>query len=177
MNATTSDRIATRLELVREHVRRENAHDLPGIMATFGPQASYDDEPWDEHRDGREAVQDYYKDLLKALPDVRIDVRNEIATDEGVVLEVVVSGTHMGSWRGLPATGRRVEFALCALYSFDQTGKLAGERIYYDRASVLRQVGLYHDPKTALGRLLTALTHPLTMIRAYGRKLLPRRTA
>src|SRR3989304_9682325 len=118
MNATTSDRITAHLDLVREHNRRENAHALPGIMSTFGPQASYDDEPWGEHHESREAVQDYYMDLLKALPDLRIDVRNELATEDGVALEVVISGTHMGSWRGLPATGRHVEFTLCALYRF-----------------------------------------------------------
>jgi len=29
------DRIRAQLALVEEHVRRENAHDLPGIMATL----------------------------------------------------------------------------------------------------------------------------------------------
>jgi hypothetical protein len=45
MAAILSDRIRARLEVVEEHVRRENAHDLPGIMTTFGHQAWYDDEP------------------------------------------------------------------------------------------------------------------------------------
>jgi hypothetical protein len=52
MTAISSDRIRTHLALVEEHVRRENAHDLPGIMATFGQEASYDDEPWAEHHQG-----------------------------------------------------------------------------------------------------------------------------
>jgi hypothetical protein len=46
MTTTLSDSIRARLDVVEEHVRRENAHDLPGIMATFGHQAYYDDEPW-----------------------------------------------------------------------------------------------------------------------------------
>jgi hypothetical protein len=49
--------------------------------------------------------------------------------------------------------------------------KLAGERIYYDRATVFRQVGIFHDPQTALGRALTALTHPVTIGRALARKV------
>lgn len=48
---------------------------------------------------------------------------------------------------------------------------LAGERIYYDRGSVLRQVGLYHDPQSVVGRLEILLAHPITVARAYGRKL------
>src|SRR6266496_3762955 len=82
-----------------------------------------------------------------------------------------ISGTHLGAWRGLPPTGRRVSFPLCGLFTFDAGGKLAGERIYYDRGSVLRQVGLYRDPQTLLGRLETLLAHPITVAGAYARKL------
>jgi steroid delta-isomerase-like uncharacterized protein len=171
MTTTLSDSIRARLDVVEEHVRRENAHDLPGIMATFGHQAYYDDEPWGEHHDGRDAVHRYYEDLLAGLPDLHIDIAHRLAAEDGVALEVRISGTHLGSWRGLPPTGRRVEFSLCALYTFGEEGKLAGERIYYDRVSVLHQVGLYHNPQTLLGRLETLLAHPVTVGRAYVRKL------
>ena len=32
-----------------------------------------------------------------------------------------------------------------------------GEKIYYDRASVLRQLGVFREPTTVAGRLLTAI--------------------
>jgi steroid delta-isomerase-like uncharacterized protein len=169
--SSLSDRQRARLSLVEEHVRLENAHDLPGIMATFGHQAWYDDEPWGEHHEGRDAVHTYYEALLTSLPDLHIDVVRSLACDDGVTLEVRIRGTHLGSWRGLPATGRQVNFPLCGLYTFDEEGKLAGERIYYDRGSVLHQVGLYHDPQSALGRLETLLAHPVTIARAYARRL------
>jgi hypothetical protein len=63
MTAILSDRARAQLALVEEHVRCENAHDLPGIMATFGHRAWYDDEPWGEHHEGPDAVHGYYKDL------------------------------------------------------------------------------------------------------------------
>jgi len=174
MSTNLSERARVQLALVEEHVRRENAHDLPGIMATFGQRAWYDDEPWAEHHEGRGAVQDYYEDLLTSLPDLHIDITHCLAAEDGVALEVRISGTHHGSWRGLPPTGRRVSFPLCGLYTFDEEGKLAGERIYYDRGSVLHQVGLYHDPQSFLGRLETMLAHPVTLARAYARKLVRR---
>ena len=172
-----SDQAAARLRLVEEHVRLENRHDLRGIMETFGDEAKYEDAPWEEHHLGRGAVEKYYQDLLEALPDLRIDVRDRLVSEEAVVLEVVISGTQAGPWRGLPATGRPVQFPLCAIYRFTPNGKLASETIYYDRAGVLRQVGLYHEPVGMFGRLVTALTHPLTLARAYVRKLLPRSAA
>jgi hypothetical protein len=88
-----------------------------------------------------------------------------------VILETTVSGTHEGKWRGLPGIGREVEFDACAVFAFDDRNKLAGERLYYDRASLLRQLGLFHDPERGLGRLLTPLTHPVTLTRALARAL------
>ena len=53
-------RLNARLRLVEEHVRFENLHDLDGILGTFGKEARYDDEPWDDHRIGRgEAILSY----------------------------------------------------------------------------------------------------------------------
>lgn len=83
--------------------------------------------------------------------------------DEAVIIECEIRGTHLGWWRGLPPTGRRVRFPLCAVYTFAEGDKLAGERIYYDRTTVLRQLGVLHDPESPLGRALTPITHPITL--------------
>ena len=42
---------------------------------------------------------------------------------------------------GVPPTGKRVEIAVIAVIQFKE-GKIAGERIYWDQASVLAQIGL-----------------------------------
>jgi steroid delta-isomerase-like uncharacterized protein len=156
---------------VEEHVQHENQHDLYGIMATFGEDAWYDVEPLDEHHDGRNGVRTYYKDLLQALPDLHVDVQERHVTDESAILEVTMSGTHTGVWRGLPGTGNKVEFPACAVFAFDDQNKIAGERIYYDRATVLRQLDIFHDPERGIGQVLTSLTHPIAMIRALMRTI------
>lgn len=167
MSAGLTEYRDTRLAVVEEHVRSENLHDLEAVMATFGADARYDDEPWADHREGRDGVRSYYSELMRALPDLAIDVIRRHVARECIVFEVRIRGTHRGSWRGLPATGRRVDLPVCAVYTFDAAGRLAGERIYYDRATVLRQLGVFHEPSSNLGRVMTALTHPLTLVRAY----------
>ncbi len=158
-----------RIELVEEHVRCENAHDLAGLMSTFGSEASYEDEPWSERHLGHAAVREYYRSLLAALPDLHIAVNRKHSTPDAIILEVVISGTHLGAWRGLPPTGRRVEFPLCGIFTFGRDAKLSGERIYYDRAAVLHQIGVFHEPTTFAGRIVTPLAHPLTMARVLFR--------
>ncbi|HXV79854.1 MAG TPA: ester cyclase [Candidatus Binatia bacterium] len=172
--ATREEILRARIELVERHVRSENLHDLEAIMETFGEAARYDDEPWGDHRVGRHGVRSYYEELIRALPDLRIDVQRRHVSDDYVVLEVEISGTQKGEWRGLPGTGRRVSFPLCAVYSFDDKQKLAGEKIYYDRATSLSQVGLFHDPSTLLGQITTPIFHPITVVKALARSLLRR---
>jgi steroid delta-isomerase-like uncharacterized protein len=105
--STNSTRAERRLRQVEEHVRLENAHDLDGLMSTFGAQGFYDDEPWSEHHEGLAGVRGYYEQLLRAAPDFHIEVKRRHVSEEAVVLEVQLTGTQRGAWRGLPATGRR----------------------------------------------------------------------
>jgi steroid delta-isomerase-like uncharacterized protein len=163
-----SDRIA----IVEQHIRLENAHDLDGVLRTFGASARYDDEAWGEHYQGASGVRQFYEQLMEALPDLQIEVKRRHVSDDAILLEVIIRGRHLGAWRGLPATGRQIEFPLCGVYTFDSEDRLAGERIYYDRATALRQLGVFREPQTVLGRISTLATHPLTIARAFARKLL-----
>ena len=167
----TLDRLCRRMALVEEHVRCENAHDLDGVIRTFGSTARYDDEPWNEHWVGLDQVRQFYSQLMAALPDLSIEIVRRHESDETIVLEVIIRGTQLRGWRGLPATGRRVEIALCGVYTFDSEDRLAGERIYYDRATVFRQLGVFHEPQTLLGDLGVLLTHPVTIGKAVLRKI------
>lgn len=108
---------------------------------------------------------------MKALPDLKIEIQNRHITDDSVVLEVMIRGTHLGPWCGLPATGRSVNLPLCGVYTFDSYDRLSGEKIYYDRGTVLRQLGVFHEPQSILGQLCTLATHPVTIARAIARKL------
>jgi len=165
---------SARIALVEQHIRLENEHDLEGVLRTFGDAAQYDDEAWGDHYRGRDGVRQFYHQLMQALPDLQINVQRRHVTGDAILVEVVIRGTHLGPWRGLPATGRQVEIPLCGIYTFDADDRLAGEKIYYDRATVLKQLGVFHDPQSLLGQISTLATHPITIARALARKLLHR---
>ena len=65
-----------------------------------------------------------------------------------LVDEMIVSFTHTIEmpWMlpGIPPTNSRVEIPLIAIVHF-RHGKLAHEHIYWDQASVLKQIGLLND--------------------------------
>jgi hypothetical protein len=76
------ERRGARLALVEEHVRLENQHDLEGIMDTFGASPRYDEEPWGDHHIGCDAVRAYYDVLLRALPDLAIEMRRHHVAED-----------------------------------------------------------------------------------------------
>ena len=167
-----TNRRTARIAIVEEHIRLENAHDVEGVLRTFGDRARYDDEAWGEHYSDRDGVRTFYEQLMQALPDLEIEIQRWHVTDDAILVEVIIRGTQLGSWRGLPATGRGVEVPLCGVYTFDADDRLAGEKIYYDRGTVLSQLGVFREPQSVLGQICTLATHPITIARALARKLL-----
>ena len=74
-SSIVKDRRADWIAIVERHIRLENAHDLEGLLDTFGDNARYDDEPWEEHHTSRNGVRAFYEQLMKALPDLEIEVQ------------------------------------------------------------------------------------------------------
>jgi hypothetical protein len=63
---------------------------------------------------------------------------------------------------------------MTAYFIFDEDENLVCERVYFDSATVLRQLGIAHDPLTVRGRVATVLNHPLTIGGAVVRGILRR---
>src|SRR5262245_5987748 len=99
------DLAAARAAVVREHLDSENRHDVTATLATF-PPPRYELVAAGDVYDGEAAVRRYYDETRSAFPDQRNrDTVLHVAGD-AVVAEFVLEGTHLGSYRGLPATGR-----------------------------------------------------------------------
>lgn len=72
----------------------------------------------------------------------RID-RWTIGDDGTVVIELTLSGTHDGPYRGIPTTGRTLELPIVAHFEFDEaSGRIKRETAYYDTRTFQRQLGL-----------------------------------
>jgi predicted ester cyclase len=80
-----------------------------------------------------------------AFPDLRIDIRSQVADEERVVAEFVAVGTHTGPLEtpagAVAATGRKVTFTVCEVWDI-KAGRLIGLRNYQDMGSILRQLGV-----------------------------------
>ena len=170
--AGIGDLRARREEIVREHMESENRHQFDVTMATFH-HPRYELIATGDVYDGVAEVERYFEETRTAFPDQRNELIAMHHADEAVLVEAMLYGTHKGSFRGLPPTGRSFEMRFLAAFLFDED-RLLCERVYFDSATVLRQLGIAHDPLTLRGRLATVANHPLTVGRALMRQALRR---
>jgi steroid delta-isomerase-like uncharacterized protein len=173
--ATTGTDVALRRKreaIVREHMESENRHDFKTTMRTFH-HPRYELIATGDVHDGEAAVADYFEETRKAFPDQRNELIELHHADDCVVSEFILKGTHKGSFRGLPPTGRSFECRMVALFLFEED-RLVCERVYFDSVTILRQLGIAHDPLTLRGRVATVLNHPLTIAQGVVRGIVRR---
>ena len=133
-----------REQVVREHMESENVHDFETTLATFD-HPRYELVPTGEVIDGREAVARYYEETRAAFPDQRNELIALHHADDAVIVEFDLLGTHTGAYRGVPPTGRSFRCRMAAIFEFDGD-RISCERVYFDAATILRQLGVGEAP-------------------------------
>jgi steroid delta-isomerase-like uncharacterized protein len=119
----------------------ENTHDFDVTLATFADHPRYEIIPTGEVHDGPEEVSRYYQETRAAFPDQRNEVIALYHADDAVIVEFWLRGMHQGELRGVPATGKSFECRMTAFFLFEED-RLVNERVYFDAATILTQLGL-----------------------------------
>ena len=158
---------ARREEVCVGHMTAENAHEFDDAIGFFATPR-YEIVATGEVYDGAERLGALMHENVTAFPDFHYDVDRLYHAEDAVVAEGAFRGTQLGTWRGLPATGRSVDFPMLIVFPFEED-RMLGERIYFDLSTALRQLGVARDPNTTACRIATALNHPVTIARALLR--------
>ena len=124
---------------VRQHVEAENRHDVAGVLASFH-HPRYDVVPLGFVSDGALAVEELITGLLAGFPDFNAEILTVHHSDAAVILEVRMTGTQNGPWAGIEPTGRAMDVRVACIFEFDDD-RLICEKVYFDFATLLRQLG------------------------------------
>jgi steroid delta-isomerase-like uncharacterized protein len=163
-----------REEIARLHIDSENRHAYDEALETF-EHPRYEMYGDGEVFDGPEEVAEFYEEMRVGFPNRHDELLSLQHSDDAVITEFEASGTHLGSYRGLPPTGRTFSCRMLSLLEFEpESDRLVVERVYYDTATIQRQLGLAHDPLTLTGRVATVVNHPLTIGRGIVRRVIGR---
>ena len=145
-----------------EHTRDEFVtRDLQSTLDTMVDDAYVNHIPTMTGGRGKDALRTFYgHDFIPCMPpDTTLTPVSRTIGSDQLVDEMIFSFTHTIEipWMlpGIAPTNRRVEVPLVAIVHF-RDGKLAHEHIYWDQASVLKQLGLLNDPALPVHGVETA---------------------
>ena len=139
-------------QLWEEHTKHEFVtRDTEATLATMVEDAYVNHVPVLTGGSGKAELREFYsRRFIPAMPpDTTLTPVSRTVGENQIVDEMIFSFTHTQEmpWMlpGVAPTNARVEIPLVAIVQF-RDGKLAHEHIYWDQASVLKQIGLLTDP-------------------------------
>jgi steroid delta-isomerase-like uncharacterized protein len=133
-----------RLALIQEHMDTEVIHDFDRTLDTFKSESQgrphYEIMATGQVFDGDDEVMGYYRTTRAAFPDQRHDNARFHVAEDAVIVEFDLLGTNLGEFYGLPPTGKEFRVPIIAVFFFEEE-RIVNERIYFDSASLVRQIG------------------------------------
>ena len=118
--------------------RMWNAHDLGAFDRFVAPDVRYHGPrgPAKGYEDYRRMAQGF----MEGIPDLRFEIEEAIERDGLVALRIRITGTHGGAWRGVSATGRRID-AQGRPWLRVRDGRVVEVWSLFDELGAMQQVG------------------------------------
>jgi steroid delta-isomerase-like uncharacterized protein len=123
-----------------EHFASETDQEFDRTLATFNGHPHYEIMATGQVFDGGDEVMGYYRATRTAFPDQRHDNVAFHVAEDTTVAEFDLLGTNLGEFYGLPPTGRAFRVPVIAVFFFDGD-RIVNERVYFDAASLVNQIG------------------------------------
>jgi steroid delta-isomerase-like uncharacterized protein len=121
-----------------------NSHDDEHMRACYADNAVFTG-PGDVRLEGPEAIVEYAMTWIRAFPDARATVKNEIVADPWVITQVTFQGTHTDTLVGpageIPATNKSATGRAAELIRVEN-GKVVEDHLYFDNMEIMAQLGL-----------------------------------
>lgn len=144
-------------QVVHDFVAWENGDDsnidvVPETLYMYNPGLP------DREAHDRATVAAYLRESRTGFPDATFTIKEMVSSGDVVMAELNVSGTHRGEFKGIPPTGRAVDFDAMAKYVVAD-GRVVECHVHYDTQELADQLGLTFPeilgqlPKLARGKL------------------------
>jgi steroid delta-isomerase-like uncharacterized protein len=135
-------------QIVSTYIDTFCRQDVDACLATFAPDGTYSDPGTAQPLSGP-AIKDHFGGLFAGFPDATTETVAVYAiTEDLAVWRWIIRGTHTGSYRGLPPTGRSLILPGCEFIAVRE-GLVQRVEGYFDRLSILQQLGAIPAPGQA----------------------------
>ncbi len=116
------------------HSIAEDARDVDGLIATLSEDCVYEIVPTGQRWEGHDGARAFYTELFGAFPDNAFALSQIVIGPQGAFEVATLTGTNLGPWAGVAASGLAVSLEVLILFPWDPgTQRFTGERIWFDR--------------------------------------------
>lgn len=127
-----------------------NNHDAAAFAAQFSEDSVLRIIATGDVLHRREQLRAVAEAYLHAFPNLRIERRNTYECGDAIcIIESTLTATHQGEFMGIPPTHRSVELLICSIFTLGADQHLGEEVVYFDAATLLRQLGVLPEPADA----------------------------
>lgn len=136
-------------QLAKRFVEEWNRGNREGVYAFFA-QDFVDRTPQPGQAPGLEGLKQGLGLFFDAFPDSQITLQLLVGEGDLVTDHGILTGTHQGSFFGIPPTGKKVRVTFFDIHRF-KDGKIVEGWHLEDTFGVLRQIGAIPVPQSARG--------------------------
>ena len=119
-----------------------NRRDPDGIMAPVADDVIFRDVAVGMPHVGRAALREAIVEFIGAFPDLHVEVTSTTADGARIAQEWTLTGTHLGAFMGVAATGRWTQTYGATVTTFDEDGRVIEASMYWNPLVLLRQLGV-----------------------------------
>jgi steroid delta-isomerase-like uncharacterized protein len=95
---------------------------------------------------GPQAIKEHVAGWLASFPDLRFSVEQILSEGDRVVMQLLMEGTHQGTWMGISPTGKRLHIRMITIHRIANS-KIAEDWVLVESLGFFQQLGVL--PETA----------------------------
>ena len=97
-------------------------------------------------RRGPQEMKEHVSGWLMSFPDLRFNIEQMISEQDLVVSQLMMEGTHQGTWLGISPTGKKLQIRMVTIHRI-ANGKIAEDWVLVESLGLFQQLGVL--PETA----------------------------
>jgi len=137
--------------IIRSHVDYFNSRDTEKGLALVTPDVKWTNIPFNRDFTGHAGFREFHNNWVTAMSDIKIEIVNQAGDDKWTFVEMVARGTHNGPLIGpqgtIPASQKKLDLKVCEVFRL-QDGLIAESHVYFDSATMMRQLGVLPSSPT-----------------------------
>lgn len=138
--------------IVRAHYDAFNRREMEKDLSLVTDDVKWLNIPFNVNFSGHKGYREYLQNWTTAMPDCKVEVLHTVVGEEWIAVEFIGRGTHTGPLVGpygttIPATQKKLDLKFCELLRI-KDGQIAEARVYFDAATMMRQLGLLAQTST-----------------------------